>query len=114
MNKENVVLDKSFHFACDIVDFYKVLKNLKYNEIASQLIKCGTSIGANIAEAQQSQSKRDFEYKLRISLKEANECQYWLRLIDAKITEVDENLKKQNEEILKLLVSIIKSLNRND
>ena len=81
----NAISDKSFKFAIRIVNFYKYLRNTKNQFVMSkQLIRCGTSIGANVAEAEKAQSTADFYTKLTIALKEANETHYWLRLV--KIT----------------------------
>jgi four helix bundle protein len=112
MERENIILAKSFSFACDIIDFHEILKGGKHFEIASQVIRSGTSIGANIREAQRAESKADFRHKLRIALKEADETKYWLELIDQKLIDVDENLKNAVEEIIKLLVAIINSSNK--
>ena len=80
--KENVLLDKSFKFAIRIVKLYKYLCNeIKEFIVSKQLLRCGTSIGANINEAQDVQSKNDFISKLPISLKEAREAKYWIELL---------------------------------
>ncbi len=111
--KENVIKTKSFDFAVDIVYLYKelIVKHKEY-VISKQLLKSGTSIGANIREAEFAISKPDFINKMTISLKEANETDYWLDLLNR--TKYIEDVKyvqfKQKiEEILKLLVSIVKS-----
>jgi four helix bundle protein len=115
--KENVIKNKSFEFALRIVKLYKYLTDTKKEFILSkQLLRSGTSIGANIREAEHGQSKADFISKLSISLKEANETDYWLELL-FKSEYIDSNqyrsLKNDIEEILKLLVSIIKSSKNN-
>ncbi len=112
---ENHVLEKSFDFAVRIVNLCKYLQNDKKEYILSkQLIRCGTSIGANINEAQAAQSTNDFISKLSISSKEARESKYWLELLTeteylpkehSKVIE----LKKQNLELIKILTSIIKT-----
>ena len=80
--KENAVADKSFEFAVRIVKLYKYLvQEHKEYVLSKQLLRCGTSIGANIAEAQRGQSKADFTAKMSIALKEANETEYWLKLL---------------------------------
>lgn len=111
--KPNIIKDKSFDFAIDVVNLYK---NLAYNKkefvMSRQLLKSATSIGANIREAEFAQSKADFISKMSISLKEANETDYWLDLLYATkfISEKEFNLYKiKSTEILKLLVSIVKS-----
>ena len=107
----NVVQTKSFAFACSILDFHLILKEAKHFEIASQLIRSGTSVGANIREAQRAESKADFRHKLRIALKEADETKYWLELINEKLIDVDAKLMNDIEEIIRLLVAIINSAN---
>ncbi len=72
-------------------------------------MRSGTSVGANSREAQRAESKADFRHKLRIALKEADETRYWLELINEKLVDVDEELLKQNDEIIRILVSIINS-----
>jgi four helix bundle protein len=85
------------------------LKDQKHYELSSQLIRSGTSVGANIREAQRAESKKDFKHKLKIALKEADETKYWLELIHSEITAVDKTIFELNEEIVKLLVAIIKN-----
>lgn len=104
-----IVQDKSFLFAQLIIRFCLNLKDQKHYELSSQLIRSGTSVGANIREAQRAESKRDFKHKLRIALKEADESKYWLELIHSEITTVDKALFELNEELVKLLVTIIKN-----
>ena len=111
--KQNVIKDKSFDFAVDIVNLYKRLAyNKKEYVMSRQLLKSGTSIGANVREAEFAQSKPDFTSKMSISLKEANETDYWLDLLHATdFIDKDEfeSFKPKSTEILKLLVSIVKS-----
>lgn len=111
--KKNVIKDKSFTFAIDIVYLYKKLVNTDKEFIMSkQLLKSGTSIGANIREAEFAQSKLDFINKMSISLKEANETDYWLDLLHATNYIKDNDFtqyKRKSNEMLKLLVSIVKS-----
>lgn len=115
--KENVVKNKSFDFALRIIKLYKYLCNEKKEFVMSkQLLRSGTSIGANIREAEHAQSKADFIYKLSISLKEANETDYWLELL-SKSNYINESeyfsLKNDIDEILKLLISIVKTSKKN-
>jgi four helix bundle protein len=110
MEKRNVIKEKSFEFAKEIVYLYKNLADKKEFELSRQLLKSGTSIGANIREAEHAQSKADFINKLSISLKEANETEYWLDLLyetNYLSDELFQNLKNKNIELLKLLISII-------
>ena len=110
---KNEILDLSFKFAVRIVNLYKHLKKEKQEYVLSkQLLRSGTSIGANITEAQDAQSKKDFISKLSISLKEAKETRYWiLLLIETEyLPQNSENVKSlQNEliSIIKLLTSIL-------
>ncbi len=110
----NVVLEKSFDFSVRILKLYKyLLKNDRSLEpILKQILKSGTSIGANITEAQNSTSIKDFINKLNISLKEARETEYWLRLFKASelINEKSFNsLQNDCKELIKLLTAIIKT-----
>jgi four helix bundle protein len=112
-NSPNIIVDKSFEFSKLIIRFCLNLKEQKHFEISSQLIRSGTSIGANIQESQRAESSADFRHKLKIALKEADETKYWLSLIDAEIQVVDKKLFDLNEELIKLLVAIINSSSRN-
>ena len=111
----NVVVDKSFAFAVRIVNLCRLLANDRSEKILSaQLLQSGTSIGANIAEAQRAQTRADFNNKMNISLKEANEVEYWLRLLHATnyISECEFNsIYADLEELLALLISICKKTN---
>ncbi|MFQ5447474.1 MAG: four helix bundle protein [Saprospiraceae bacterium] len=112
--KDNVIVSKSFEFALDIIDLYGELKKNNHYEIAKQVIRSGTSIGANVREAQRAVSKADFVNKIGISLKEADETKYWFEIIDAKILPVKNELKIKIEEIIKILVSIINRIKSNN
>ena len=80
--EQNPVVDKSFRFAVRIVNLYKyMIREHKEYVLSKQILRCGTSIGANIAEGQRGQSKADFAAKMNIALKEASETEYWLRLL---------------------------------
>ena len=81
MEKQNIIKEKSFLFAIEIVALYKVLAERKEFVLSKQLLRSGTSIGANIRESEHAQSKADFIHKLSIALKEANETEYWLELL---------------------------------
>jgi four helix bundle protein len=111
----NIVLDKSYTFALSIVELYKYLTDAKKEYVLSkQLLRSGTSIGANIAEAQAAISKKDFIAKLSISAKESRETQYWLRLLaDSHFVDRDEQkisqMFKEVDSLIRLLTSIIKS-----
>ena len=113
---EIIIENKSFDFAVRIVNLYKYLASEKQEYILSkQLLRCGTSIGANVAEAQRAQTKPDFNTKLNIDLKEANETHYWLRLLhktdylnDAEFNSIEPDIK----ELIAILTSICKKTNR--
>jgi len=112
---KSIVEVKAFSFAIRIVKLHKYLsdKQTPY-ALNSQLLRSGTSIGANISEAQDAQSKKDFVSKMSIALKEARESRYWLRLLveTGYLEGMDSNthsLMKDMEELLKILVSIVKS-----
>ncbi|WP_395059924.1 four helix bundle protein [Flavobacterium sp.] len=110
IEKRNVIKEKSFEFAVEIVYLYKVLVEKKEFVLSKQILRSGTSIGANIREAEHAQSKADFIHKLSISLKEANETEYWLDLLfETKyLSETEfQNIKNKIVEILKILTSII-------
>jgi len=110
MAKYNILQDKSFAFAIRIVNLYKYLCDEKKEFVLSkQILRCGTSIGANIEEAIGGQSDKDFLSKLSISYKEARETIYWLRLMLATgfITqEQSESILQDAEEISKILAKI--------
>ena len=106
---ENPVVPKSFAFAVRIVYLYKDL-SMTYHEyvISKQILRAGTSIGANIAEAEHAQSRADYTSKLTIALKEADETRYWLRLLEASefiSHEVAEPLLADCIELIWLLAS---------
>ena len=111
---DNIVVEKSLSFAIRIVRLYQYLSQQKQEKIMSrQLLKSGTSIGANIAEAQQAQSRPDFVAKLSISLKETSETIYWLRLLEATdyLTKAEfDSIISDCVEIEIILTSSIKSL----
>lgn len=112
--KEKPIQDKSFKFAVRIVKLNRYLTdNKKEYTLSKQLLRSGTSIGANIAEAQQAQSRADFIAKLSISLKEATETKYWLRLLNATdylSDQESESVINECVELEKMLVAIIKKL----
>ena len=111
MKNENIVQAKSFLFALQIIKLYKQLVKEKEFIISKQLLRSGTSIGANIEEAQASPSKKDFAFKIGISLKEARETRYWLKLLaESSLSQVDITDYLQNiEELIKLMTSIVKT-----
>lgn len=112
---EIIIENKSFDFAVRIVNLYKFLTQEKQEYILSkQLLRCGTSIGANVAEAQKAQTKPDFNTKMNIALKESNETQYWLKLLYKTdfLTENEFNsIENDAKEITAILTSICKKTN---
>jgi len=113
----NIVKDKSFDFAVRIVNLSKYLTEQKREYVLSkQILRSGTAIGALIRESEQAESKADFIHKLAIALKEANETNYWLDLLHKTEYLEDkhhESLKTDITELLKLLITIIKSSRNN-
>jgi four helix bundle protein len=108
----NIVMEKSFAFAVRIVNLCRHLSERREWVLSRQLLRSGTAIGALVREAEQAESKSDFIHKLAIALKEANETEYCLQLLQSTdyldVTEVT-SLHRDNLELLKLLTSIIKS-----
>lgn len=115
--KKNIVKDKSFEFALIIINCYKFLVTEKKEYVLSkQLLRSGTSIGANIRESEHGQSKADFIHKLSISLKEANETEYWIELLHKSDYLDDKQFEQLSDaviELIKLLTSIIKTSKQN-
>ena len=113
----NVIEEKSFEFAIRIVNLCKYLRDEKGEKILSnQLLRSGTSIGANVCEAEKGQTKSDFYSKMTISLKEANETEYWLRLLHKTdyLTDSEfESIFKDIEEIYSILIAITKTTKTN-
>ena len=109
----NIIEEKSFAFAIRIVNLYKHLNETKKEFVLSkQLLRSGTSIGANVAEAEQAQSTADFVSKMNIALKEASETKYWIRLLTSTsyLTEAEAvSILNDCVELEKILVSIVKS-----
>ncbi len=116
--KENIIQQKSFAFAIRVVNAYKYLTEQKKEFVLSkQLLRSGTSIGANVEEATGGQSKKDFIAKISISYKEARETKYWLNLLTAT-DYLDEKLSKSllddAEELCKILSSILLTTKQNN
>jgi len=117
MKKQNIVKDKSFDFAIRIVNLYKVLTSEQKKYIMSkQILRSGTSIGANVREAHNAESKADFIHKLGIAQKECNETLYWLELLYATHyldKESFSSIYQEAEELLKIIKSITISTKSN-
>lgn len=115
MKKQNLIVDKSFDFSLLIISLYKALISEKEFIISKQLLRSGTSIGANISEATAGISKKDFIFKLTISHKEAFETQYWLKLLkESGMTtiNVDKHLV-EIERLIKILTAILITSRKN-
>ena len=110
---DNIIQDLSFNFAVRVVKFYKHLtESKKVYVLSKQILRSGTSIGANVRESIHAQSSADFINKLNIALKEADETEYWLELLSASdIINEDEfsSMSKDVKQIIGTLVKIIKS-----
>ena len=115
--KSSILLTKSKAFALRIVRLYKYLRERKESVIAKQMLRAGTSIGANIAESRYAQSKTDFASKLQIALKEAAETEYWLELLrDGELVDPSsafDTLLADCTEPIKLLTSGVKTAKEN-
>lgn len=110
----NVILEKSIEFALKIISFTELLEDKRKYVIAKQLLRSGTSVGANIHEAQSAESKADFIHKLKIADKEARETKYWLTLCTRSTNYPNPNdLEIDLLQIQKLLSTIIASSKRN-
>ena len=110
------IQDKSFRFAVRIVKLCKMLRTeRKEYTLSNQLLRSGTSIGANVMEAQQAQSRADFQSKLNIALKEASETEYWLRLLAATdyLNQTEfESVFKDCNELVKILVTSVRTMKK--
>ena len=113
--RENIILDKSFDFALLVIELYKKLVSEKEFVLSKQLLRSGTSIGANVEEANAAFSKKDFAAKMSIASKEARETRYWLRLLDkSKLANVDcTRLLTEIEPIINILTAIVKTAQGN-
>jgi four helix bundle protein len=111
MTKDNIILDKSFDFALSIIELYKQMIDQKEFILSKQILRSGTSIGANIEEATAAISKKDFTAKMSIASKEARETRYWLRLINkGKLVKIDaKNYLNDVEQIINILTAIVKT-----
>ena len=117
--KESIIKDKTKSFALRNIKLYKYLtlvSDMKEYVMSKQILRCGTSIGANVKEALRGQSKADFRAKMNIALKEASETEYWLELLhesDYISEEQFQSIIADNIEIIKILTSIVKNSDNN-
>jgi len=108
----SIIKTKAYNFALAIISLYKEMKSQNEYILSKQIIRSGTSIGANVEEASAAQSRKDFISKMSIASKEARETHYWLRLLkDSQLcNDIDyEKLIYDSEEIIKILTSIVKT-----
>lgn len=109
-DKDNIIVDLTLKFALAIVDYCELLESSRKYVIARQLLKSGTSIGANTREAQNAESKADFIHKFKIAAKEADETQYWLLLCKESTSYPDpKKLINDLQTIIKIISKIISS-----
>jgi len=114
--KDNVVRERSYAFALKIIRLARVLKKQKDYELAGQILRAGTSIGANVEEALAGISRADFVARMCIASKEARESHYWLRLLrDANMVPAShgESLIREADELLRILTAIVKTSRAN-
>ena len=109
--KENIILVKSFDFALQIIALYKLMTDQHEYVLSKQLLRSGTSIGANVEEASAAVSKKDFIAQMSISSKEARETRYWLRLINkSQLVNVDVNQHLNDvDQLINILTAIVKT-----
>jgi len=113
-DKPNLIVDLTFDFSLKIIAFTEILESQRKFNMANQLFRSGTSIGANICEAQGSESKNDFKHKCKLSYKEAEETEYWLKLCKrAESYPFDQDRLEHIQSIKRILGKIISSTNKN-
>jgi four helix bundle protein len=108
---KSIIHEKSFQFALEVIELYKKLQAEREYVLSKQLLRSGTSIGANIEEALAGQSRKDFLSKMSVASKEARETRYWLSLLQkSKLAKVElSSAIKCNEELIRILTSIVKT-----
>ena len=112
-DKDNLIVNLTFQFSLKIIEYCEQLENIKKFNLSNQLFRSGTSIGANVREAQNAESKADFIHKMKIAAKEAEETEYWLLLCqEAKSYPTPKELISTIESIHKILTKIISSTKR--
>lgn len=108
-DKKNIVVELSIQFSLGIISFSEILRNAKHFDLASQIFRSGTSIGANIHEAQNAESLADFIHKFKIAAKEADEVNYWLELCERSNHLPSSDLKEELKNLIFLISKIISS-----
>jgi len=112
-DKENMIVRLTFDFSMSIINYSESLRDLRKFEMSSQIFRSGTSIGANIREAQNAESKADFIHKFKIAAKEADEVEYWLQLCEeSKFYPNPTGMHEQLESIIKVISKIIATSKR--
>jgi four helix bundle protein len=111
-DKDNLIVKLTLEFALEIIEYSELLEEQRKYVISRQLLKSGTSIGANVREAQNAESKPDFIHKMKIAAKEADETEYWLTLCEMSKSYPD-HLKEKLQSIRNILSKIISSSKSN-
>ena len=106
-DKKNIVVELSIQFSLGIISFSEILRNQRHFDLASQVFRIGTSIGANIHEAQNAESLVNFTHKFKIAAKEANEVNYWLELCERSKHLPSSDLKQELKNLIQLISKII-------
>ena len=107
-DKQNLIVEKSIHFSTEVIKYCELLESKRKYVIARQLLRSATSIGANIFEAQNAESRNDFIHKMKIAAKEASETLYWFLLCERSDGYCfEERLKNELNEVIKILSKII-------
>lgn len=114
-DSRNIIQHRTFEFALMVIQVYKEMVEKKEFVLSKQLVRSGTSIGANVEEAMAAISKKDFIHKMSVSSKEARETRYWLKLIEAsKLINADiKQCLLEVEEIVRILTAIVKTSQKN-
>ena len=108
METKNIVISKSLDFGIEIVKFCEELEQRRKFVVAKQLLRSGTSVGANVFEAQHAESKADFIHKMKVGIKEANEALYWLFICErSENYPASNSLQKMTEELIRIISKII-------
>jgi four helix bundle protein len=109
-DKKNIIVDKSFQFALKVILYCELLEENKKFVISRQLLRSGTSIGANVREAQNAKSRADFIHKIKVAAKEADETEYWLLLCkNSSSYPFEDQLLTDISELIKILSKILSS-----
>jgi len=115
MEKNNIILDKTFDFALSIIELYKKMTEQKEYVLSKQILRSGTSIGANVEEAIAGHSRKDFAAKMVIASREARETRYWLRLLQkSQLVKLEFTIQLNDiETIINIITAIVKTTQSN-